>query len=167
MSALRASLLRLYPRAWRERYGAEMEEVLARQTLSLRTLADVVAGAIDAHANRQWVASGNTQGGKTMTPFSWCEVQGETPQDKRRTTAWMIGGTISLTAVALLLSGQIGRNSLSESLLYSALPASLMMSSECGYLKRYSGRARTVMAGAGAIGIVLMTWACVAIGNLL
>ena len=170
MSALRASLLRLYPRAWRERYGAEMEEALARQSMSVRTFADVVAGAIDAHANRQWMPASDAakaDGGKTMSPISWCEMAGVTAEDQRRSAAWMIGGSIVLTSVALLLVRLMGQNSLSEGLLYSAFPASLMLSSECTYLKRYSGRARTVMSVAGALLIVLMTWASVAVGNLL
>jgi hypothetical protein len=170
MSALRASLLRLYPRAWRERYGAEMEEVLAGQSLSLRTFADVVAGAIDAHANRQWVPAvdvANTQGEKTMSQLSWCEMEGVTARDQRRSAAWMIGGSIVLTSLALVLVRVMGQNSLSEGLIYSAFPASLMLSSECTYLKRYSRRSRTVMSVVGAVVVILMTWASVAIGNLL
>ena len=40
-------LLRLYPRTWRRRYGAEVEEILAGRTFSFRTTIDLVAGAID------------------------------------------------------------------------------------------------------------------------
>lgn len=42
-------LLRLYPRAWRERYGEEVTAVLAHHRVSLWTLVDVLAGACDAH----------------------------------------------------------------------------------------------------------------------
>jgi ClpX C4-type zinc finger len=42
-------LVRLYPRAWRRRYGVEFGALLAQQPLRLATLVDVVRGARDAH----------------------------------------------------------------------------------------------------------------------
>ncbi len=42
-------LTRLYPRAWRERYQEEMEEVLQQHSLRLVTLFDISIGALDAH----------------------------------------------------------------------------------------------------------------------
>ena len=44
-----AQFVALYPRAWRERYGDELEEVLETDGLGLRTRVDVLRGAIDAH----------------------------------------------------------------------------------------------------------------------
>jgi hypothetical protein len=41
-------LLRLYPAAWRKRYGEEFAEVLAGQRASIGLVLDVIAGAIDA-----------------------------------------------------------------------------------------------------------------------
>ena len=41
--------LGLYPRAWRERYGSELEEVLEREPVGFKTRVDLVRGAIDAH----------------------------------------------------------------------------------------------------------------------
>ena len=40
-------LLRLYPRIWRERYGAEVEDMLSGHAFSLRVAIDLMAGAID------------------------------------------------------------------------------------------------------------------------
>lgn len=42
-------VLRLYPRVWRERYQDEILEVLDQHRVSLRTLLDLVFGAIDAN----------------------------------------------------------------------------------------------------------------------
>jgi hypothetical protein len=42
-------LLRLYPTAWRERYGAEVTAVLQQHRVSLWTVGDVLVGALDAH----------------------------------------------------------------------------------------------------------------------
>lgn len=39
----------LYPRAWRERYGDELEAVLETERVSLATRLDILRGAIDAH----------------------------------------------------------------------------------------------------------------------
>ena len=42
-------LLRLYPRAWRQRYHAEATALLADHHVSPRTLIDLLFGALDAH----------------------------------------------------------------------------------------------------------------------
>jgi hypothetical protein len=39
----------LYPRAWRDRYGDELEAVLETEGLGLRTRLDLLRGALDAH----------------------------------------------------------------------------------------------------------------------
>ena len=64
-----------------------------------------------------------------------------------------------------LLKLRIGANALSEGLIYAAFPASLMLSMECTYLKRYSRAARLAISMGGAGLIILMMWASVAIGN--
>jgi len=46
-------LIRLYPPAWRRRYGRELAELLAAQPASFRTAVDLVAGAVDAWLNPQ------------------------------------------------------------------------------------------------------------------
>jgi hypothetical protein len=43
------SLLRLYPRRWRDRYGEEFEQVLRSSRRDPRTALDVTRGALDAH----------------------------------------------------------------------------------------------------------------------
>ena len=46
----RQLLLRLYPRAWRERYGEELSSQLeAQRPLHMSVVADLVRGALDAH----------------------------------------------------------------------------------------------------------------------
>jgi hypothetical protein len=46
-------MVRLYPRAWRERYGAELEHILETQPTTPRLVADVTFGAIDAFLHPQ------------------------------------------------------------------------------------------------------------------
>jgi hypothetical protein len=158
MPALASALIRLYPRSWRERYGDEMSDLLHAQRPSLRTYADLVAGAIDARFNPQLSAPVTAEGAKTMTRVWSCQPAGVSTRDARRSAAWMIGGSLGLTLSSIVLQLRIGNNALSEGLLYAAFPASLMLSSECTYFKRYSPRARLVMSVGGALLIVLMMW---------
>jgi uncharacterized protein YndB with AHSA1/START domain len=48
-----SSLLRLYPRAWRERYGDEFAELLEARPPTARDRVDILRGAIDARMNPQ------------------------------------------------------------------------------------------------------------------
>jgi hypothetical protein len=59
MGWLRSRLLRLYPAEWRARYGEEFEALLEQQRVSLGTVLDVLAGALDSHLERG-------RGGSTM-----------------------------------------------------------------------------------------------------
>jgi hypothetical protein len=53
-------LLSLYPKRWRERYGAEFAGLLAERPASLRDHVDVVRGAFDAHLHPQVPGSART-----------------------------------------------------------------------------------------------------------
>jgi hypothetical protein len=44
-------LLRLYPRAWRDRYGTEVTQLLQRHRVTLWTALDLLLGAFDAHVH--------------------------------------------------------------------------------------------------------------------
>ena len=102
-----------------------------------------------------------------MTRVFKCAPAGVTASDQWRSAGWMVGGSLTLTVFGIWLRSTIGPNALSEGLLYSAFPASLMLSSECTYLKRYSSTARLVMAVGGALFVVLITWAAVIVAEKL
>ena len=169
MAAMTSVLIRLYPRAWRQRYGEEMRELLASQPSSLRTFTDLVAGALDARLNPQHVPAvpaGATEGVGTMMKALRCGAPaGVTVQDQWRSAAWMVGGSFVLTAFGILLKMRIGPNALSEALLYAAFPASLMLSLECTYLKRYSPAARTTMSIGGALFVIFIVWLSTLVAN--
>src|SRR4026207_1381962 len=64
-------LIRLYPPAWRRRYGRELAELLAARPASFRTAVDLVAGAVDAWLNPQSstaVTAANAKGAGAMVP---------------------------------------------------------------------------------------------------
>ena len=100
-----------------------------------------------------------------MMKATICNPAGVSAQDQWKSAGWMVGGSLVLTLIAVLLKLQIGPNSLSEGLIYAAFPASLMLSSECTYFKRYSPAARLTMSVGGALLIIVMMWASVALGN--
>ena len=133
MTAVTSALVRLYPRAWRQRYGPEMRELLDAEKPSLRTYADLIAGAVDARLNPQAKPAerAGQKEGNTMVKLLRCAPAGVSVADQWRSAAWMIGGSIVLAAISFILRQQIGPNALSESLLYSSFFASLMLSSEC------------------------------------
>ena len=61
-------LLRLYPAAWRRRYGDEFAAILEERPLGPFDVADVLLGAVDAHLNLRgrWADAGHRRG-FTMT----------------------------------------------------------------------------------------------------
>ena len=168
MSGLATALIRLYPREWRGRYGAEMTEMLASERLTLRSATDLVAGAIDARLNRQPVPGNPAAGveGGTMTTrmFHCCSTK-YSRQDQLRSAAWMVGGCFGMTLVSVALQASFGRNSLSEALLYGAFPAALILSNEPTYFRPYSQAARLTMSIGGALLVLLMMWGFVLIGE--
>lgn len=160
----------MYPREWRQRYGPEMRDLLEGRNLSMRTVADLIAGALDARLNPQLASTRQTsmgEGALNMTNVFRCSSQGISTADQLRSAAWVVGASLVLTALSIMLKIQAGPNALSESLLYSAFFASLMLSTQSMYLKCYSATARRTMAIAGALLIVLIMWGAVALANLI
>src|SRR5579872_3350522 len=60
-------LLRLYPRAWRERYGDEFLATVGPDPLHPQRIIDVISGAIDAWLSSDVRAVTAPNGGRTMT----------------------------------------------------------------------------------------------------
>lgn len=50
-----STLVRLYPRAWRERYGAELDDLLANRAVGFAGGIDLIRGALDAHRHPELV----------------------------------------------------------------------------------------------------------------
>lgn len=60
-------LLRLYPPAWRERYGAELQDLLLERPPTTRDQIDLARGALDAWLHPQVLAHGSEQESDDMT----------------------------------------------------------------------------------------------------
>ena len=50
-----STLVRLYPRAWRDRYGAELDDLLASRAVGTAGRLDLVRGVLDAHRHPELV----------------------------------------------------------------------------------------------------------------
>ena len=53
MNRLARAILRLYPPTWRDRYGPELDDLVAHRRMRIRDIADLLAGAIDARLHPQ------------------------------------------------------------------------------------------------------------------
>jgi hypothetical protein len=84
------ALLVLYPRRWRDRYGAEMRELLEQHRVSARTMLDLLFGAVDARLHPALL----TPGELTVTR-------------KIRTGQFIVSCAAALYALALLALQQI------------------------------------------------------------
>jgi len=163
------SLLRLYPRAWRQRYGEEVASLLVAEPRSFRLFLDLIAGAIDAWLKPQWTPAvspspSSTSGGQQImsSTFRMCSRSGFSNAEMRQSAAWMLGGSLGFATMAVVLQLWFGQTILSQTLLYSSYPLALILSSQCTYLKRYSRAARWTILGATLLAMFLfflgVTW---------
>jgi hypothetical protein len=88
-TGLAMRLLHLYPRHWRERYEAEVRVLLEEHTVRLTTLADLLAGAVDARLNagypsqEEHMPSSHRQGPR----YTRCSFCGKDPDQVKRLVA--------------------------------------------------------------------------------
>ncbi len=67
MDRVARAILGTYPRAWRDRYGAEVSDLLSRRAIGISDLADLVLGALDAWLHPQQISSLTLAGGPDTT----------------------------------------------------------------------------------------------------
>lgn len=70
-----ARLVRLYPHSWRARYGEEFAALLEQQSLSAGVIANILLGALDAHARRS-AATGWLLLEQRLAPWLWWILAG-------------------------------------------------------------------------------------------
>ena len=160
-------LLRLYPRAWRERYGEEFLAMLGPDRLQLQQVIDIFSGAIDA-----WLSSdvrgatrvASATGGNVVKPIGVCERN----QQRYTTRDGAIGAAIMITASALfaVLGTALGWNgfqSAGEMVLNMSFPASLTLSMPFWLMKHQPWKAQVVLVGGtlallAAISLFALMW---------
>jgi hypothetical protein len=106
-----ARLLRLYPPAWRARYGEEFLATVAGEALGARQVLDIVMMAIDAclsadvrNATRAYRVAANGGGPTMLKSMLACSRtnQGVTPRDGLIGGAVMIGSTLLLSLFGIV-----------------------------------------------------------------
>ena len=143
-------LLRLYPRPWRRRYGAEVAELLAARGFSLAVAIDLIAGAIDVRLHPAATmaaasAASSTDEEKTMlTRIARLNCAGAlgpdvTKADHQKSAAAMIGGTLVLTLVWMAARARFRENDYFDELSVMPFIVSLLFSMRFTYLKNRPG----------------------------
>ena len=153
MSSLARALIRLYPRAWRDRYEDEFVELMTGRPLTVAAVIDIVSGAIDAGLTSRARLSrlrGTQAGGvvminalklscgRTTVPF--------TTRDGLIGAGLMLAGSVGFSAAGILLK-RSGWPDVGEMLLGLAFPGSLMLAMPFTFLKGQPWRAQAVIIG--------------------
>jgi hypothetical protein len=107
-------LVKLYPPAWRRRYGQELAELLATQPASLGTTIDLIAGAIDAWISPQSSTSEPSGGGTMLAKALQLGCIGHGPKithaDVWKSVAVTLGGTLALTSAWVWVNRRYDHN---------------------------------------------------------
>ncbi len=111
-------LVKLYPPAWRRRYGRELTQLIATQPMSVATAIDLVAGAIDAWMRPQSsVAVSATSGAEGATMLAKmmqlrCAGHGPTvtSADVWKSLVVTLGGTVVLTLFWIWANRRFAQN---------------------------------------------------------
>ena len=143
-------LLRLYPRAWRERYGEEFLEFVGPGRLRLQQVIDIVSGAVDAHLSREVRRSTAPEGGALMLTSlkAACVRTGPpiTTRDGVIGAAVMIVASLVFVALGTVLKRQ-GWESASEVVISLSYSASLLLAMPFLWLKGHSWKAQAFFVG--------------------
>jgi hypothetical protein len=93
-------LLRLYPRWWRKRYGAEALDILERRPVTLSLLLDILVGCVDAWLNQEMPP------GDAGRPYQHEDPGGNLMNDHRkrdRVVASVIAGVVLMVLTGALV----------------------------------------------------------------
>lgn len=159
------TLLRLYPRAWRERYGEEFLDACGAR-LSFQQVIDIIGGAIDARFEPQSHLATQPQGAPVNAVISKlaCGPKANyTTRDGLIGAAFIVGSTILLTMLAMF-SRSNGWTFADHFFKAFAFPASMILSSHFTFLKGQSTRVKLVISGGtlALIGVICAWSAAIA-----
>jgi len=143
-------LLQLYPREWRRRYGAEVEEVIASQPKSLQLFIDLLAGAVDARWKPQALAqqldraTADPRGGSNMlTRIKGCGARASMSRKEALLSAALTIGAALVVAGTML----IGKSPVSETIGLVMFPGVLGVGTMTMYMRGHSPLAKVVLIG--------------------
>lgn len=152
-------LIKLYPPAWRRRYGREMAELVASQPASFGTAIDLVASAVDAWLNPQSstaAAAAGSKGERAMMAEKLqlrCAGYGApvTAKDGLKGAAFIIVGTLVLTLAFSWAMGRYGKNPYLESLQSMSFLFPMLYSQRYWALKGRPASVQAVLIGGPAL----------------
>ncbi len=152
-------LLQLYPPRWRQRYGAELAELIASQPFSIGGTIDLLAGAIDAWIHPELVApvTSDSKGEASMIGKMLqlrCAGYGPdvTSSDKAKGVAVLLGGTLALALLWRWAVREFGGNPYVEVLSPMAFLLPYLVSQHFTSLKGRSAAAQAIfMLGFGTV----------------
>ena len=158
-------LLRLYPRAWRERYGEEFLATTGPGTLSVQQVVDIVSGAIDAWLSADVRSASRAAtvvaaGGSTMTVRAMiCRTSNAryTTRDALIGSAIMIALTVilALTGNAVARAGWALSGEMIKNLAFS-VPFTLSM--PFWLMKGQPWKAQVVIVGATTAFLLVISY---------
>lgn len=148
-------LLRLYPPAWRERYGDEFLAMLGTEPLRAAVVFDIVMAAIDAwlsadvhRAARAGRAVANRGGTMTMQSFLACgRVQSSVTRRDSVIGAGIMLGVTFLMAFGGIVAGRTGWPLAGELLRDNAFFAALLLSMPFWLMKGQPWKAQALIIG--------------------
>lgn len=140
-------MIKLYPRAWRQRYGAELEELVRSQPSSVQLFVDLLGGAIDARFRPQALARRmncvRAEGGNDMLTrlTGCCERRNMTEQEARLGAALSIGSALVVATMLLVFEGP------AKIVAWSLVPGVLVVGMQPRYLRGHSTLVKVLMTG--------------------
>ena len=151
-------LLRLFPRAWRERYGDEFLAIVGSRPLNLQQFFDIVTAAIDAWLsadvrNATGTFHAVSSGGKSMTPMTLSSLIACEKRNARYTKRdALIGAGVAIGASLLfsivgIAAKRAGWPTSADILLAMAFPGSWMLSMPFWLMKGQPWKAQVVIVG--------------------
>lgn len=159
------TLLRLYPRAWRERYGEEFLATIGPEALGLQQVIDMVSGAIDAWLSadvRRATAPASvarTGGLMNVKALIACDRKPAryTNRDALIGAGVMVAATLILTTLGTIVTRR-GWPSTGETILNLSYFAALMLSMPFWLMKGQPWKAQGVIMGVMVMLITAATY---------
>ena len=148
-----SSLLRLYPRAWRARYGPELEDLMAHRSLGLSGSIDLIRGAVDAHRHPELVdpaAAGSATGLPGVSPQRLADLRVARRLGQAAwvgAVAWIAGWVIAANG-PIMVDGQGAYRDGGAGLPFIFLAMVLLAAGLIGQMIRVPNRARVARGGA-------------------
>lgn len=166
-------LLRLYPEAWRARYGEEFATVLAGQRASFGLVLDVIGGAVDAHLHPQVLPthSNQAQGEDTMTLalLQRCALGGPklSPSERRFASTLAILSALAMASLYLVLTKLYRQAPAVQAVIYASVFFTSCIHVQMAYLRNRSRGTQALILGAelGAM-YLFMLGACLLASKL-